>query len=180
MSLRESIWIHQGWVSSGSDRRTGPLTMSSFRCLLLPSFSPSQALPQEIPIIREFACDWYYKRNPALIAAPAPAPAAAAAAAFHLLAEAAAGEERCQIPQVSKLAGEVVTVARMFNAVISEWTFWDLILCIGRPPPPTQKRPARLGIRADLAWCCVRFPRPLVRSSPIDPSSFAPSQPSSA
>ena len=72
------------------------------------------ALPQEIPILRQFACDWYYRHHPR----------PASSSLLATLAAAAAGSDtasnRCQIPEIAKLAGEIVTSARVLNAVISE------------------------------------------------------------
>ena len=72
------------------------------------------ALPQEIPILRQFACDWYYRHHPQ----------PSRSSSSLLVALGAAGSDtasnRCQIPEIAKLAGEIVTSARVLNAVISE------------------------------------------------------------
>jgi hypothetical protein len=58
------------------------------------------AVPQEIPILRKFACDYYYNH--------------------HSGKDHTTHEARCQIPEIAQAAGEIITAARIFNAVMSE------------------------------------------------------------
>lgn len=89
------------------------------------------ALPQEIPILRQFACDWYYRHHPR----------PASSSLLATLVAAAAGSDtasnRCQIPEIAKLAGEIVTSARVLNAVITVLCltmYSDMLSRFGRKP----------------------------------------------
>lgn len=67
------------------------------------------AVPLEIPIVRELACDYYYGRDSSRLDA-------AQSLTMHLLANPA---QECQIPEIAKLAGAAVTAARILNALMS-------------------------------------------------------------
>lgn len=59
------------------------------------------AVPLEIPIIRSLVCDWQYSSSQGSSLA-------------HILAA-----DKCQTPEIAKLAGAVITAARILNALMS-------------------------------------------------------------
>lgn len=78
---------------------TTPRAAHALIVALLGSLAGGLALPNEIPIIRSFACDWVFRHDQAVQTWT---------------------EDRCQDPTIAKLAGEVITSARILNALISE------------------------------------------------------------
>ena len=69
---------------------------------LLGALAGGLALPVEIPVIRQFACEWYFNKHPE-------------ASAFSM----SESGDRCQSPVIAKLAGEIIASARILNALIS-------------------------------------------------------------
>lgn len=76
------------------------------------------AVPLETPVLREFACEWYFNhkdssKSTALIQT-----------VFSILPasgmDIAAADQRCNIPAIAKLAGEIITAARILNALVSK------------------------------------------------------------
>lgn len=77
------------------------------------------AVPLELPVLREFACDWYFEQkgrhNSSLSILPL---FFSLFPSSHMTIEGA--DKRCSIPAIAKLAGEIITAARILNALVSE------------------------------------------------------------
>lgn len=115
--LRQESWLSNATATTAyseddSDERDRPSILSekfwttprathALAVALLGSLAGGLALPQEIPVIRSFACEWYFKHHP-----------------MYILGD----QDRCQSPIIAKLAGEIITSARILNALISEPT----------------------------------------------------------
>jgi len=87
---------------------------------LLGALAGGLALPVEIPVIRQFACEWYFNKHPE-------------ASAFFVLES----EDRCQSPVIAKLAGEIIASARILNALITVLcltVYSDMLSRFGRKP----------------------------------------------
>lgn len=92
------------------------------------------AVPLETPVLREFACDWYFKHKQGQ----------ASAIIYHFFSffpssrlSIDAAENQCNIPAIAKLAGEIITAARILNALVSksEVAFEYLATCFANIVP---------------------------------------------
>lgn len=75
------------------------------------------AVPLETPVLREFACEWYFNHKDGKAAT-------LVQSLFSFLPSSnfsvSAAEQRCNIPAIAKLAGEIITAARILNALVSK------------------------------------------------------------
>lgn len=77
-------------------------------------------MPLELPVLRDFACDWYFEHKDIQ---------QSSTPALHLFfslfpsanLDITSSDERCNSPVIAKLAGEIITAARILNALVSEY-----------------------------------------------------------
>ncbi|KAK9900297.1 MFS general substrate transporter [Cystobasidium minutum MCA 4210] len=125
ISLRQKI---SRWVKT-------PSVSHVLIIALLGSAGGGLAVPLETPVLREFACEWYFNhkdssKSTALIQT-----------VFSILPasgmDIAAADQRCNIPAIAKLAGEIITAARILNALVTVLCltiYSDLLSRYGRKP----------------------------------------------
>lgn len=122
-STRQASYASTASFATESDREslldrakdfwTSPSPAHAIIVAVLGSAAGGLAVPVEIPIIRSFACEWYYKRHPDQLLS----------VADNIFSYMVANEDRCQAPVIAKLAGEVITSARILNALISQYRY---------------------------------------------------------
>jgi hypothetical protein len=73
-------------------------------------------MPVELPVLREFACDWHFrnKTNHSLVSSTFFSLFPSSRVAINV------AKRECGIPVVAKLAGEIITAARILNATVSK------------------------------------------------------------
>lgn len=94
------------------------------------------AVPLELPVLRDFACDWYFEHKDIQ---------QSFTPALHLFfslfpsanLDITSSDERCNSPVIAKLAGEIITAARILNALVTVLCltiYSDLLSRYGRKP----------------------------------------------
>lgn len=77
------------------------------------------AVPLELPVLRDFACEWYFRHEQNDSASTSTVPSFISLFPLATL-DISAADERCNIPAIAKLAGEIITAARILNALVSK------------------------------------------------------------